>query len=260
MILDQQARTAVDGASFNPWLKHTSARIVTLARNVVIDQLVVVATIINSRLVSEAGCSVAAVVGELGVGDRIIDHLVVRGRGRRHCAGRIVIGQRHAHVVAIGRITAPDDILHDPHSGGSLVPAAPENQDACRRGTVGAGVRMPGDLVAHDHSVAAEADLDPVLRDVDDRPVSRDRISADRNRGIRPVRDDPAFLIEVDGIAGDCTGRARAIVERVVINPNAVLRAVKRLLADIVDLVAGVSTDVVPIFPTESSPVTTMPK
>src|SRR6266446_5119498 len=98
---------------------------------------------------------------------------------------------------------------------------------------------MPGDLVAHDHSVAAEADLDPVLRDVEDRSVSRDRISADRNRGIRPVRDDPAFLIEVDGIAGDSAGRARAIAERVVINPNAVLRAVKRLLTDIVDLIAG---------------------
>jgi len=55
---------------------------------------------------------------------------------------------------------------------------------------------MPGDLVAHDHTVTAEADLDPVLRDVRDRPPSLDRISADRNRGIRPVRDDPAFLIE----------------------------------------------------------------
>src|ERR1700676_5489444 len=98
---------------------------------------------------------------------------------------------------------------------------------------------MPGDLVAHDQAVTAEADLDPVLRDVDDWPVSRDRISADRNRSIRPVRDDPAFLIEVDGIAGDCTGRARAIAKRVVINPNAMLCTIKRLLADIVDITVG---------------------
>ena len=116
MILDDQARTAVDRASFNPWPKCTSARVVTLARNVVIDQLVVVAAIINSRLVS--GCSVAAVIGEFGVGDRIIDRLVVRGRGRRHRAVRVVIGQRHPHVVAIGILTAPDDILDDPHPGG----------------------------------------------------------------------------------------------------------------------------------------------
>src|SRR5437763_1554510 len=98
---------------------------------------------------------------------------------------------------------------------------------------------MPGDLVAHDHTVTAEADLDPVLRYVDDRPASRDRISADRNRGIRPVRDDPTFLIEGDGIAGDRTGRTCAIAERAVINPNAVLRAVKRLLANIMDITVG---------------------
>src|SRR5437588_8671671 len=96
---------------------------------------------------------------------------------------------------------------------------------------------MPDDLVAHDHSVAAEADLDPVLRYVDDRPVSRDRISADRNRGIRPVRDDPAFLIDGDSIAGDRTGRARTIAGRAVINPNSVLGAGKRrLVTNIMDI------------------------
>src|SRR5438132_13231868 len=95
---------------------------------------------------------------------------------------------------------------------------------------------MPGDLVAHYQAVTAEADLDPVLRDISGRAVSRDRISADRNRGIRPVRDDPAFLILGDRIAGDCAGRARAIAERKIINPNAVLGAGEhRLVADIVD-------------------------
>ena len=105
---------------------------------------------------------------------------------------------------------------------------------------------MPGDVIAHDHAVAAVADLDPVLRDVGDRPVSLDRILPDRNPGIRPVRDDPAFLIEGDDIAGDCPGRARAIAERVIINCNAVLAASKRwLVADIVDVVAGVCVVVV---------------
>src|SRR5260370_11824456 len=98
---------------------------------------------------------------------------------------------------------------------------------------------MPGDLVAHYQAVAAEADLDPVLRDVRDRPVSRDDIFADRNRGVRPVRDDPAFLIEGDRISGDCAGRARAIAKRVIIHRNAVLRAVKRLLANIMDITVG---------------------
>src|SRR5438874_8020593 len=103
-------------------MEETSVRIVTRARNVVVDHFVVVAANINSRLVSECGCSVAAVIGELGVGDRIIDHLVVRGHGRRHRAGRVVIGQRHAHVVAVGTHTAPEDVLHDPHPGGYRAP------------------------------------------------------------------------------------------------------------------------------------------
>src|SRR5438105_7944848 len=98
---------------------------------------------------------------------------------------------------------------------------------------------MPGDVIAHYHAGAAAADLDPVLRDVRDWPPSLDRICTDRNRGVRPVRDDPTLLIEGDSIAGDRTGRARAIAGRVIINSNAVLGAIKRLLADIVDAIAS---------------------
>src|SRR5436190_1306228 len=99
--------------------------------------------------------------------------------------------------------------------------------------------RMPGDVIAHYHAGAAAADLDPVLRDVRDSPPSLDRICTDRNRGVRPVRDDPTFLIEGDSIAGDRTGRARAIAGREIINPNAVLPSIGRVLADIVDAIAG---------------------
>src|SRR5947209_20327605 len=106
MALDAQARTVVNRAGFNPRMQETSARVVTLPRNVVVDHFVVVAALIDTRLVSESGCSVAAVIRELRVGDRLIDRLVVRGRRPRHRAARVVILQRYALVVANGRRTS----------------------------------------------------------------------------------------------------------------------------------------------------------
>src|SRR5229473_237014 len=84
-------------------------------------------------------------------------------------------------------------------------------------------------------AVGAETDLDSILGDVDDRPVAFDRIAADRGPRPRAIHGDPALLVKRNAVVRDrpgCagTGRAGAVVDR-----NAVLRAVERVFADVID-------------------------
>src|SRR6266851_3961962 len=94
---------------------------------------------------------------------------------------------------------------------------------------------MPRYLVAHHLAAGAVADLDSILRNVIHRPIARDGIAADRGRRPRAVHGDPALLVKRNAVVRDrpgCagTGRAGAVVDR-----KAVLRAVERVFADVLD-------------------------